>query len=46
MRVCVLADVPGRSVHVHVAITNTCTTKLEHFEELELLEKAILKTNF
>ena len=36
MRVCVLADLPGRSV----ATTSTCTTKLQSFDEIRTHSKS------
>ena len=42
MRVCALADLPGRSV----ATTNTCTTKLEHFDEIRIHGKSNFEDEF
>ena len=42
MRLCVLADLPGRSV----ATTNTCTTKLERFDEIRTRNKSNLENEF
>ena len=47
MHVCILADLPGRSV----ATTSTCTTKLEHFDQIRTrgksnFENKLLETVF
>ena len=42
MRICVLADLPGRSV----ATTSTYTTKLERFDEIRTPAKVVSKVNF
>ena len=42
MRVCVLADLPGRSV----ATTSTCTTKLERFDEIRTRSKSNFENEF
>ena len=42
MRVCVMADLPGRSV----AIISTCTMKLEHFDEIRTRGKSNFENKF
>ena len=42
MRLCILADLPGRSVNT----TSTCTTKLERFDEIRTRSKSFFKNEF
>ena len=42
MCVCEMADLPGRSV----AITSTCTMKLEHYDEIRTCHKCNFETKF